>query len=607
MSAHERNAANHPRLSRLYEAAFPATRTGPLYNAFSYPTKISAEAVAVFVAAHVPPGGSVLDVFAGSGSTGLGAKLCDRPTRAMVDWTQRLGLEVEWGPRHAHLYDVSVMGTTLARAMCAPPDTRRFAEAAHALVDRAVASTEWLYAATNDGVEGRIRHVIWSEVVRCVECGTPTSFWEAAVRLDPLRLEPLRLDPTFPCPGCGLVVAIDECSRELESYFDPVLGEVRERRRRVPVRVFGRSGARNWEREVTPEDLARSERAAGEQLPPTAPVAPLTWGDLYRAGYHHGISHLHHLYTPRNFFALAVLWNLIDEFDSDLRDALRVLVLSFNASHSTLMTRVVVKQNQRNFILTGAQSGVMYVSGLPVEKNVFEGVRRKISTFSAAFDLVAESRSSVAVHTASSASLELADESIDYVFTDPPFGDYIPYAEINQVNELWLGATTDRAQETIISSAQGKDVRRYGDEMARTFAEIARVLKPDGLATVVFHSAKADVWRALIEAYEGAGLGVRTTSVLDKTQASFKQVVSTTTVRGDPLILLDKAARGARGQKPTIEELVAVVLSDAIPHVAPDEKTKERLYSRFITRCLVEDVPVTLGAADFYAAAGLAA
>ena len=32
--------------------------------------------------------------------------------------------------------------------------------------------------------------------------------------------------------------------------------------------------------------------------------------------------------------------------------------------------------------------------------------------------------------------MEESNNSIDFVFTDPPFGDFIPYAEVNQINEL---------------------------------------------------------------------------------------------------------------------------------------------------------------------------
>jgi 16S rRNA G966 N2-methylase RsmD len=591
-------------LARLYSAALPATRTGPLYNAFSYPTKISPEAIALFIATHTKPGDAVLDVFAGSGTTGLAAKLCDQPTPAMLALSSGLGLDPAWGPRRAVLYDVSVLGSFIAEVMCNPPDPARFERAAGELVAAAEKTHGWLYHAVDaEGASGVIRHTIWSEVLICPECGIEATYWEATVRHNPLRLE-----RTFQCEACGTTNHVDACERALEVMTDPLLGEQVERRRRVPVMVHGKTGKRRWQRRATEADVAHADRAAREEVPAEAPRVEIAWGDLYRSGYHTGISHLHHFYTARNFLALAVLWELIEQFDEDLRDPLRMLVLSYNASHSTLMTRVVVKQNQKDLVLTGAQSGVLYVSALPVEKNVFEGVRRKAKTLVEAFKLVAGSASTVQIYNESSTDLHLEDGGIDYVFTDPPFGDYIPYAEVNQLNEAWLGALTDRSREIVMSAAEDKDVATYGDLMAQVFAEVARVLAPNGRATVVFHSAHSSVWQALTDAYRGAGLGVRTTSVLDKRQASFKQVVSTTTVKGDPLILLAKQPVEKVGQHLTsTDEVIAAVLADADVATASDERTRERLFSRFITRCLVEGVAVTLGAAEFYARVGIKA
>jgi adenine-specific DNA methylase len=582
-------------LQALYATAFPATRRGPLYNAFSYPTKISPEAIALFIATHTRPGETVLDAFAGSGTTGIAAKLCDRPTPAMLALADTLKLTPSWGPRTAVLYEVGVLGSFVARVMSSPPDPERFSEAAGRLIDSAESTHGWLYETRDaSGEPATIRYTIWSDLLACPHCGAEISYWDAAVRESPLELA-----KRYCCPGCDSTTDIAACRRVTERAPDPLLGRASERRRRVPVRVYGRTGRTNWKRPVDKSDGEVAARAAGAAVPASAPNAEIVWGDLHRSGYHTGISHLHHFYTPRNFLAIAVLWDLIEQFDEDLQDALRLLVLSFNATHSTLMTRVVVKQNQKDFALTGAQSGVLYISGLPVEKNVFEGVRRKLRTFSSAFALVQESTSTVKVVNASSTALDLADGSVAYVFTDPPFGDYIPYAELNQLNELWLGNTTDRAEEIVMSAAGGKDAQAYGDLMADVFQEIARVLTPDGLATIVFHSAKASVWQALTSAYAAAGLGVRTTSVLDKTQASFKQVVSAISVKGDPLIVLDKQSRDRHPY--SVNEVIAAVLAEADDHVAADERTRERLFSRFITRCLLEDIAVTIGASEFYA------
>jgi hypothetical protein len=73
-----------------------------LYNAFSYPTKISPEAIAVFIANHTEPGAAVLDTFAGSGTSGLATLLCDKPTPAMLELAKEMGVTPKWGARKAH-------------------------------------------------------------------------------------------------------------------------------------------------------------------------------------------------------------------------------------------------------------------------------------------------------------------------------------------------------------------------------------------------------------------------------------------------------------------------------------------------------------------------
>jgi 16S rRNA G966 N2-methylase RsmD len=577
----------------LYDNPLPSARTGPLYNAFSYPTKISPEAIAVFIATHTEPGATVLDTFAGSGTTGLATLLCDKPTQAMLGLATKMGLAPKWGARKAHLFEIGTLGSFVSRTLCAPPDPTRFAQAAVALRAKAQAKIGWIYETEDPaGAKGHLRHSIWSEILICPSCAHETSYWDAAV-----RRAPLALSSTYTCEHCKKMTRIDQCERAAETVDDDFGGTIR-RRRRVPVRIYGTTGSKKWFREPSAGDAALFRRVAKAVLPTGAPDVAMSWGDLYRTGYHTGIKKLHHFYTRRNFLAIATLWELVDEFEPDLRDALRLLILSYNSTHSTLMTRVVVKKNQTDFVLTGSQSGVLYVSGLPVEKNVLEGITRKAKSFVDAFALIHGSRSTVSVHNQSSAKLSLRTSSIDYVFTDPPFGGYIPYAEINQINELWLGMTTDRAQEIIVSAAQGKDVGSYANMMGAVFSEIARVLKPGALATVVFHSAHSDVWRALTSAYAGAGLSVRATSVLDKIQASFKQVVSDVAVKGDPLLLLSKAKPNSR--RPTDAVVIADGIIASAATLGESERDPQRLYSRFVGACLERGIEVGLDAREFY-------
>ncbi len=578
----------------LYELPLPATRQGALYNAFSYPTKISAESVALFIACHTKPGDRVLDVFGGSGTTGIAAKLCARPTESMLGRARDAHLSPEWGARDAVIYELSEIGSLLGRIMTNAPDPAEFERAAKDILASAEAHLAELYAVDDpEGNPGVVRHIIWSDVVSCPDCGVESTYADVHVRSAPLRLV-----REHTCAECGRSAAANSWARVTETGLDPWTGETSNTRKRIPWRIYGKTGSRNWSRTANDRDLRSSMRAALMPLPAGAPVVPLRWGDLYRSGYHQGMTHLHHLYTPRNFLAIATLWAEIEAAPEHLRDALRLLILSYNASHSTLMTRVVLKKNSKDFILTGAQSGVMYVSGMPVEKNVFAGLARKVKTFAQAFELVHGLPGEVQVVTGSSTDLAVAGESIDYVFTDPPFGAYIPYSEINQVNELWLGRATDPTEEAIVSPTQRKGIEAYRMLLTDVFTEVARVMKSDAEATIVFHSAHASVWQALSNSLRDAGLEVAAASILDKTQASFKQVNGHVAVSGDPLLRVRRVTEGdvLPRRTPTIGELVEQIDGKAVA----GKREQERLYSKVVGQALVAGAPVTLDARSFY-------
>ena len=88
-------------LGKLYTTALPSSRSGVFYNTFAYPTKISPETVAIYIAAHTKPGDTVLDVFGGSGSTGLAALMCEHPTEAMIKSARDMNLQPVWGAMNA--------------------------------------------------------------------------------------------------------------------------------------------------------------------------------------------------------------------------------------------------------------------------------------------------------------------------------------------------------------------------------------------------------------------------------------------------------------------------------------------------------------------------
>lgn len=583
-------------LGVLYGQSLPATRGGSLFGAFPYPTKIAPEAIALFIAAHTRPGDTVFDGFAGSGTTGLAALLCENPPIEIRQEAMRLGLNVEWGSRNAVLYELGALGAFVSRTLTSPPDPKRFREAAGQVLRAAEEEDGWMYSAPDsERNPGTIRYVIWSDNLRCPNCRKDVSLWDGCV-----SRAPAMISSEFACPWCSHTAGLDEVKRVTKKTPDDLIGGSTEQRLRTPAWLYGVGGDRTWSRPITPHDLKLLERIADAPVPASVPLVKVPWGDLYRRGYHQGMTHLHHFYTRRNLIVFARLWERAEAYSGRLRDALRFWLLSYNASHATIMTRVVAKSGQRDLVVTSGQPGVLYVSGLPVEKNLISGLRRKLSTISNAFEIIHGREGRVEVRQRSSCNVHLPDESIDYVFTDPPFGGNIPYAEVNFVNEAWLNRYTDQAEEVIVSNHQDKSVANYQELLTAALSEAHRVLKREGNATVVFHSATAELWNALQAAYRGAGFSVESAGVLDKTQGSFKQVTTAGAVRGDPVLMLRKQDTEANRTIDDVWEVAASLRREAALARDPSELKAHRLYSRLVTHYLAHHLAVPVDADAFY-------
>ena len=101
------------------------------------------------------------------------------------------------------------------------------------------------------------------------------------------------------------------------------------------------------------------------------------------------------------------------------------------------------------------------------------------------------------------AALDLPDnDTVDYVFTDPPFGENIYYADLNYLVESWHRVRTASVEHPRRSSTARRARRSpdYLHAMQRCFAEYQRVLKPGRWMTVVFHNSRNAVWNAIQEA-----------------------------------------------------------------------------------------------------------
>jgi len=120
----------------------------------------------------------------------------------------------------------------------------------------------------------------------------------------------------------------------------------------------------------------------------------------------------------------------------------------------------------------------------------------------------------------------IEDASVDAVVMDPPYGANVMYAELSDFFYVWLKRTaglvfpelftrylTDKASEAVANKAhfkgqKGADAlanRDYQEKMAAIFAECRRVLKTNGIMTVMFTHKETSAWDALTKGLIEAG------------------------------------------------------------------------------------------------------
>ena len=517
-------------------------KTDPLYKAHSYHTKVPHLAIVPSILHYTEPGDVVLDGFCGSGMTGVAAQWCESAPpvyRAQLEgeWKSAGRAGPKWGARRTILNDLSPAASFIATNYTLPFDLGSFARAGKALLDEMAKEVGWMYETLHaDGeTQGRIDYAVWSEVFSCPSCIGEVVFLDEA-----LDQETKRVRDEFPCPHCGVKLTKASLDRLFETTFDAAIQETIKTLKRKPALIIYSVDGKRFEKKPDIQDLARLEKIAMLPLPPEVPRQAFPFDDMWETPRlkEKGVSHTHQLFLPRPAQALAAAWRKASsEPDTRLRNMLIWYVEQAVWGMSLLARYAPTHFSQVNQYLTGAY----YVGSQLAECSPWYILEGKLKRLVTTFRKTNVGSGEVAVTVGSAAALPLPDASIDYIFTDPPFGDNLPYAELNFLVESWhrllsqakLDAIVDRSKQN--RSAQ-KSVGDYRRLMTACFSEYYRVLKPGRWMTVVFSNTQAAVWNSLQTALQEAGFVVANVSALDKMQGSFKSVTTTVAVKQDLVI-----------------------------------------------------------------------
>ncbi len=257
------------------------------------------------------------------------------------------------------------------------------------------------------------------------------------------------------------------------------------------------------------------------------PTDPLYYSDgegfLKKERY----DHIHELYTPRNLHALARLLDRIKKINpSNLQEA---FLFAFS-SMVHLASKMTPVRPTRPFSSSWIQPSYWFCTHF-MESNVWQLFERAIKgrqgLLKAKRDLKLKIEEVEEVKTfdelkysptpvffllnSSIVQLEsLPPNSIDYVITDPPYGQSIQYGELLYLWGSWLnlleGYNIILQEEIIINHRQKKSITEYEYLLIQALKQVYIVLKPGKFCTITFHSPSLTIRNLLYRSAIQAGM-----------------------------------------------------------------------------------------------------
>ena len=424
-------------------------RSTKVYNMHTYWSKKPHDAIAPFIEHYTSVDDLVLDPFCGSGGTLLVSLLNNR---------KAIGI------------DLSPAATFLSSSLCVPPQLELFNSEFRKIISYLKSNYSWIYEYPYKGRMWPIHYGISSMKFKCIKCLSISSMYICGD------------DDGAKCPKCGepikstqekLGYQLDEWHLYIkhgEHHVVPVHGTISDHEKSIQDRI---------------------SRELSIHKPPQLNFPP---NGRTQVLYVRGITDITKLYSERNLLALCLYR---DECLKIKNEALRNALL-FVLTACCLKTSRMMGLNSDG--IGRIQKNGLIAQLIVKDVNVFDFLEIAQKGISAGYEeilSVTNYKPRVVMSTQSSADLQqINSNSIDYIFTDPPYGYRVQFWESNQVWEAWLGFSTDwQDLELIVNKNRGLDEGHWQNIFHEIMKECYRVLKPGRWITLTYNDR--DTWPIL--------------------------------------------------------------------------------------------------------------
>jgi len=282
------------------------------------------------------------------------------------------------------------------------------------------------------------------------------------------------------------------------------------------------------------------------------------------------------LFTKRTLACHARLLNLIEKYSSGKEKELLKLAFTANLANCS---KLVPPIKSRGDMAPGAWMTGFYTGETYIENNVLDYFENRLSKaikgkkeylqcfmkegclFSNANEIHG---TTYKVTKDDAKKLNLANESVDYVFADPPYGEAVPYFEQSAIWNSWLKFMPDYENEIVISDSKARDKgnSNFENDINAAFSEIRRVLKSNKHFSLTYHSLSGQEWNAITNACIKNGFELHKFEWLVQKSFTPRQINRIQSIKGDVLVTCKKLPAIPLFDEITSDELSAILVTE---------------------------------------------
>jgi len=577
-----------------------------------YVTKVPYKAIMYSIFHYTNHGDIILDGFSGSGMTGLASQMCFSPEKKLKEKIRHRLENIELGTRKVILNDLSPTACFISYTHNYGIGSLKYNSLVEKILENVEEECGWLFRTNHEqeieknifnNSDGEINNIIWSDNYLCPYCNSEFSLWDIAI-----DSEKGKMIEEFECLECKAKLNKKQCKRFFEEYYDDILGMISKRVKKTPIYIDYKFNGKKYKKKPGIKDLELIEKIEKISIPYWIPVEELPKGyNTNQPKNSHNLTHIHKFYSKRNLYTLSKIYDEINKIENK---SIKLKILS-------IFTSLLLRSSEKCVLGVGyffnggggyasTISGNLYIPALRVETSVIQNFKRRLKKMNSLNDINFIDKENLRVSNGSITNLKnISSNAIDYIFTDPPFGENLMYSELNFLVDAWLNVKENIKKEAIMNKVQEKGLYEYIELMSQAFKEYFRVLKPNRWITVVFHNSKASVWNGIQKSINNAGFIISQVAVLDKKTGSFISNTSSGAVKNDLVINAYKPKDEFKNRflKTAGEGMEIDFVKERFNHLSIEpniERTKQMLYSKMLAYYIEQGFKIKYNANNFY-------